>query len=324
MNKNILVTGASGFVGKTLVKHLINLNYNIKIISRNNKENYKNSSIEYINVDLLDKNVDYKKILNNCDTIINCAGEINDESKMHKLHVGFISSVFSQIKDLKKSKNLNWIQLSSVGVYGPPDIASQQREIFENSHSNSAKMSIYEKTKLEADNYIINNFKDSSINFCILRPSQIIGDYMPNESINKLINVIKAKLFFYIGKKGAIRSYVHVEDVARALILILINIENIAKNKIYNISYDSIIENIVEEIIKKNSLNYNPFRFPEPIIRFLLLFFYLFKFSLPLPLTLKRLNGLVSRTRYNSEMIKKELSFKFDYNPVYEINKLKR
>ena len=323
MNQNIVLTGASGFVGKILIKHLIKLNFNIKIISREKKFE-ESDKITYVNIDLLDKNINFKEIIKNTSIFINCAGEINNENKMYDLHVSFIKRILNQIIELgeHKKRKINWIQLSSVGVYGPPKIANQEREIYEISNSNTNIMSIYEKTKLEADKYILGNFQKHNLNFCILRPSQIIGDYMPNESINKLINVIKKKLFFYIGKKGAIRSYVHVEDVARAIILIVKNINGIAKNKIYNISYDSYIEDIVEEIITQNNLNYKPARFSEKLIRFLLQFFFITR--IPLPLTMKRLNGLVSRTRYNSDFIKKELSFKFKYNPVYEINNLKR
>ena len=326
MNKNILLTGASGFVGKTLIKYLIKLNFNIKIITRGEKndKNDKNDKITYINIDLLNKETNFKEIIQSTSIFINCAGEINNEEKMYDLHVSFIKRIIGQIIELgeHRKRKINWIQLSSVGVYGPPNIANQEREIFEISEPNTSIMSIYEKTKLEADQYILKNFPKNNLNFCILRPSQIIGDYMPNESINKLINVIKKKLFFYIGKKGAIRSYVHVEDVARAIVLILENIEGVARNKVYNISYDSYIEDIVEEIIIQNDLNYRPVRFAEKFIRFLLQFFSFFR--IPLPLTLKRLNGLVSRTRYNSDIIKKDLSFKFKFNPVYEINNLKR
>lgn len=323
MKQNILLTGASGFVGKILIKHLIKLNFNIKIITRNEKIE-KNDKVTYVNIDLLNKETNFEEIIKNTSIFINCAGEINNEDNMYDLHVSFIKRITNQIIELgeNKKRKISWIQLSSVGVYGPPNIANQEREIFEISDSNTSTMSIYEKTKLEADQYILKNFPKNNLNFCILRPSQIIGDYMPNESINKLINVIKKKIFFYIGKKGAIRSYVHVEDVARAIILILENIDGIAKNKVYNISYDSFIEDIVKEIIKQNNLNYKPKRFAEKFIRFLLQFFSFFR--IPLPLTLKRLNGLVSRTRYNSNIIKKELSFKFKYNPVYEINNLKR
>ena len=257
MKQNILLTGASGFVGKILIKHLVKLNYNIKIITRNEKIE-KKDKITYVNIDLLNKETNFEEIIKSTSIFINCAGEINNEDNMYDLHVSFIKRITDQIIELgeHKKRKISWIQLSSVGVYGPPIIANLEREIFEISDSNTSTMSIYEKTKLEADQYILKNFPKNNLNFCILRPSQIIGDYMPNESINKLINVIKKKIFFYIGKKGAIRSYVHVEDVARAIILILENIDGIAKNKVYNISYDSFIEDIVKEIIKQNNLNY--------------------------------------------------------------------
>lgn len=318
-----LVLGSSGFVGKNLVKKLINTNYEVRLTSRK-KINNKINNTEIIQIDLLDPNINFKELIHNCETIINCAGEINNENKMYDLHVSFIINLYQAIIEKYKydQKKINFIQLSSVGVYGPPIIPNQNRIINELSNSNEETMSIYEKTKLLADKYIVNNFNTKIVNYCILRPSQIIGDYMPNESLSQLLNIINKKLFFYIGKQNAIRAYIHIDDVTDSILLILKNLNGIAKNKIYNISYDNYLEDIVEKIIKVNKLNYKPLRLPEDFIRFIILTFNIFKIRLPL--TIQRINGLVSRTKYDSNKIINELNFKFNNNPVDKIIDLKR
>jgi nucleoside-diphosphate-sugar epimerase len=319
----VLVLGSSGFVGKNLVTKLINANYNLKLTSRK-KINNKVKNTEIVEVNLLDPNLNFKELINNCETIINCAGEINNENKMYDLHVSFIIKLYQEIIEKYKydQKKINFIQLSSVGVYGPPKIPNQNRIINELSTSRKDIMSVYEKTKLLADQYILDNFNSKIINYCILRPSQIIGDYMPNESLSQLYNIINKKLFFYIGKRNSIRAYIHIDDVTDSILLILKNINGIAKNKIYNISYDNYLEDIVEKIIKANKLNYKPLRFPENFIRFIILSFNIFKIRLPL--TIQRINGLVSRTKYDSNKIINELNFTFNNNPVDKIINLKR
>ena len=53
-NTNILITGATGFIGKVLTKKLLDLNYNIVALSRNfnGKSGYKN--LIYLKSDLND------------------------------------------------------------------------------------------------------------------------------------------------------------------------------------------------------------------------------------------------------------------------------
>ncbi len=319
----VLVLGSTGFVGKNLVKKLINTNYNVKLTSRK-KNNNEIKNTEIIEMDLLDPDLNFKKLIDNCDTIINCAGEINNEDKMYDLHVLFLIKLYQSIFEKYKNDNkkINWIQLSSVGVYGPPIIPNQNRIINELSTSSTDIMSVYEKTKLLADQYIIDNFNSNIINYCILRPSQIIGDYMPNESLSQLINIINKKLFFYIGRRKAIRAYIHIDDVTESILLILKNINGIAKNKIYNISYDNYLEDIVEKIIHANNLNYKPLRLPESLIRCIILISNICRIRSPL--TIQRINGLVSRTKYDSLKIINELNFKFNNNPVDKIIDLKR
>ena len=66
----VLVLGSTGFVGKNLVKKLINTNYNVKLTSRK-KNNNEIKNTEIIEMDLLDPDLNFKKLIDNCDTIIN-------------------------------------------------------------------------------------------------------------------------------------------------------------------------------------------------------------------------------------------------------------
>jgi UDP-glucuronate decarboxylase len=49
---NILITGASGFIGKALTNKLLSLNYNILALSRNNLKKYNKKNITWLTADL--------------------------------------------------------------------------------------------------------------------------------------------------------------------------------------------------------------------------------------------------------------------------------
>ena len=72
---------------------------------------------------------------------------------------------------------------------------------------------------------------------------------MRNESLFQLIRTIGNGLYFFVGSKGASANYVPVENVVEAIYLAGTNPN--AKNKIYNISSWTTIENFIGNIAKE-------------------------------------------------------------------------
>ena len=198
-----LITGHTGFVGNTFCRLLIDKykNSEFVMISRRTNDNFLGiKNVIQINCDLT-QNFNFE-LLYNVDIFINFAGEIRLEEKMSDLHVVFLMRCFNFIKI--NNLKLFWIQLSSVGSYGNPIIAHEKRLVKEDY--DLKPNGNYEKTKSEADENIIkfaDTYKDFT--FCILRPSQIIGKDMINQSLLNLINMVKKRLYFTIRSKKEIR-----------------------------------------------------------------------------------------------------------------------
>ena len=49
---NILITGGTGFIGETLVRELLKLNYKILIIARNYDKIFDNKNVTWISADI--------------------------------------------------------------------------------------------------------------------------------------------------------------------------------------------------------------------------------------------------------------------------------
>lgn len=305
---NYLITGYTGFVGKNIVKQLItkNSNNNFFLLSRNYDNDFKNYPNVKIIICDLTKNFDFN-LLNNVDIFLNFAGEITDENKMYELHVNFIKKCFEFIETNKIT--IYWLQLSSVGSYGLPKDPGKKRLVKEDYKLQPTGQ--YETTKSEADLEIIEFNKNyDRFSYCIVRPSQIIGKDMINRSLLNLIEIVKARLYFTIRSKKSIRSYVHIEDLCKAIFIIIKNKDNKSKNKIYNISQNILLERIVQVIRKKYKIKiYFPFIVNEKLIRILIKIFGSF---LKLPITNKIISGLVARSNYSSNSIKSDLNFEFD------------
>lgn len=302
-NLNICVTGASGFVGSSLVNELLKIGFNVRVLTRG-KYPKKHKKLTIIKCNLLSQDNEIDKFLNKCDILIHCAGELKDENKMFQLHVEATKMLLNKFASSPYgvSKSKHFIQLSSVGAYGkfiPPNI---KRVISEKNAENPCNN--YEYTKTLSDKILRECSKQKKFFYTILRPTNIVGFNMKNNSFFSLINTIAKKNFFYIGSRESIMTYIHIDDVVNALILCITNPKS--RNQTFIVSNDCSLKKIVESVIIKKNYIYCPICLPETFVRIISLF--LSKFF-NFPLTANRINYLVSKTTYSSKKIQKILNF---------------
>jgi nucleoside-diphosphate-sugar epimerase len=162
----------------------------------------------------------------------------------------------------------------------------------------------YEITKASADKFVINTCRESSICYTILRPSNIVGVGMPNKSFGALLRAISEGKFFFIGSKSSISNYIHVDDVVDALLICIS--DDRAKNKVFNLSNDCALSDIVSEVSIFTDINPKPLCVPENLVRFSV--WMITKF-IKLPLSKSRIDALVSRTSFPSHYIREVLGF---------------
>jgi nucleoside-diphosphate-sugar epimerase len=286
----IAITGGSGFIGSLLVDKLLKQGNQVRLLSR--KTQLKDVSVQYFLGDLSNPSVDLSDFLDGVDILYHCAGEINNKSLMQELHV----NATQRLVDAAQGKIGRWVQLSSVGAYG----ACRDGVITEDSEEQP--FGVYERTKTESDKIVIN----SGIPFVILRPSNVFGVEMTNQSLFQLISMINKGLFFYLGRKGALANYIAVEDVVEALFLCG-NRDN-ALGEIYNLSQTIEIEKMVLSFSLGLGIEGRFLRLPEFPVRVLVKVFTIFS---KLPLTTTRIDALTSRCIYKSNKIIEELNFEF-------------
>ncbi|MBE0472011.1 MAG: NAD(P)-dependent oxidoreductase [Methyloprofundus sp.] len=304
---SILVTGGRGFIGKRLVEALVKKGYQVDILSRSEVDSLtlKECTASFIKFDLLDPVFDFDNIVKKYDVIFNCAGELLNESLMHSLHVEATARLIDACKKIahKQKRTIHWVQLSSVGAYGASQPnANIERVVTEETIP--APVGEYELTKTLADEIIV-KAADEFFSYSILRPSNVYGAEMPNNSIRQLAVMIKKGLFFYIGKPGAISNYVHVDDVVDALILC--GFEPRAKGQIFNLSNDCDQSVVINALAAAQSVSPPTIRLNESFVRIIA---FVFSWLPKFPLKKSRIDALVSRTHYDTSKIERVLEFK--------------
>lgn len=302
--KKACVTGASGFVGKMLVEKLLSEGFLVGVLTHNSKR-YFPEGVEIFYADLASNTCNLKGFFSGCDIFFHCAGNVSKPTRMHALHVGGIERLLKAFCDEidLTGHPMHWVQLSSVGVYGKsinhPERARKISEL-----SKIHPRGEYEITKAKADSLIIKAAKSLNFTFTILRPSNIVGLGMPNQSFRGLVESIIKRRFFYIGSTHSISNYVHVDDVVSAL-LICSHSPN-ATNQIFNLSNDCKLSDIVLRLTAAKNLKHNNFIVSESFVRFLVsLIPSFFNF----PLTQSRVDALTSKTYYSNDKIERLLKF---------------
>ena len=181
--KEILVFGASGQIGRNLIRKLTKKNYKVTAVTRNiHQKGYilkTQANPGYLEIVELDySNVEkINKLVSECSICINLIGILYEKKKnfFKKIHTDF-PDLLSKLSS--KNKIEKFIHLSSLGV----------------EKSNDSKYAI---SKLEGENKIKNNF-DQAV---ILKPSIVYSvDDNFTTSFMKLLNYLPIMPLYYQGR----------------------------------------------------------------------------------------------------------------------------
>jgi len=311
---NVLIIGGRGFIGRKLVAALVLEGYKITVLTRLQADhlNVNTSAITFMTGDLLDQEFNFDKVIEHFEVIYNCAGEILNESLMYSLHVEATRRLVDSCKKVARKRNhkIHWIQLSSIGVYGSSQLKANTERIV-TEETRPSPVGKYEVTKTLADEIIV-KAADELFSFSILRPSNVYGAEMPNNSIRQLAMMIKKGLFFYIGRPNAISNYVHVDDVVDALVLC--GFDPRAKDQVFNLSNDCDQTVVINALAEGQSVSSPTIRLNESFVTIIA---FMFSWFPKFPLKKSRIDALVSRTHYDISKIKRVLGF----SPSRDVNK---
>lgn len=206
--KKILITGASGFIGKNLIQFLYQKNYSLKILYR--KDNLKKKIEPYgetFKGDLEDFN-SLKGLLKDVEMVVHCAGSVKGNS-FRDFYKGNVKTTESLINLIKEEGNevKKFIYLSSLAAFGPAKCNELPTEK-EEPHP----VSLYGKSKLQAEKVIEENL---NIPYVILRLSGVYGPE-DKEIFTFFKDAQRGTIYFPVRKNQKIQL-IYVKDVCEAV-----------------------------------------------------------------------------------------------------------
>jgi nucleoside-diphosphate-sugar epimerase len=197
--RKILVTGGTGFFGRSLVRRLADAGHSVRILSRTAGHS-RRPEVSIFRGSLL-SSVDVRNAMRGCSAVFHCAAEKSDDSQMTEVNIVATKLLFTIAQDTEISF---FCHLSSVGVTG----LTNQRMVDENTPCNP--MNFYEQTKFAAEEIASEGIRPGKV--VILRPTNIFG----TETLRAFV---KGSLRYSVrlmlkGNENA--NLVYVEDVSAA------------------------------------------------------------------------------------------------------------
>ena len=207
---NILVTGATGFIGRHLTAALSN-NHFVRCLVRKSSDTsvLNNLNVETVCGDLLDKN-SLGPALDGIDLVYHLAGEIHSR-RLNDYYKGNVLATQNLLEACKETVPKRMIFLSSIAVYTPGTAGNLLTE-----ESECEPLTIYGRTKLAAEELI----KKYNIPWVIVRAPIVYGPYQPAVLNRFFLDALNKRKVTLVGKGDNARSLCFIGNLVGGLMLL--------------------------------------------------------------------------------------------------------
>lgn len=244
-NKNVLVTGATGFVGPYLVRELLHKKSNIKILAMNKarKPPYFEDNTTFVYGNITDSD-SLQKIMEDVDIVFHLAAISNVNYAIAHPKETFKTNAVGTLNLLEEARNSRiekFVYVSSSHVYGLPQYLPMDEK-----HPIDPREP-YASSKAAAELLVNTYALNYGINTAVIRPFNMYG---PGQSENFIIPSIikqaKEKETIELGNLEPTRDLLYIKDAVEGMLTIAECGEGV-----YNIGsgIETSIKEIVENII---------------------------------------------------------------------------
>lgn len=209
---NYLITGATGFIGTSLLRYIKNIEGNFRILSRSKIKGYDVIKCDFETDEIPSSAFD------SINVVIHLAGLAHDISNVKQKNSSYYQINVNSTVELARKASRNGVKkfvfVSSVKAGGEILKGVQMNE----SHQSNPH-EIYGKTKRKAEKCLLKIGRESEMHVSIIRPSLVYGPKMKG-NLNQMMTSIRSGWFPPLPEIHNQKSMVHVDDVVRAIFFV--------------------------------------------------------------------------------------------------------
>jgi len=248
----ILVTGGNGFIGHTLVRHLLNEGNEIKVLDIKPIK-FTHPHLEFVRKSVLE---DIRWEMRDCDIVYHLAAELgvinSDKKPLNTLAVN-IDGTVNVFRCALGTNVKKIVYTSSSEIYGEPKALPIKED------SAKSPVSIYGVSKLTAEMYAYGYFKEYGMDINPVRLFNVYGSGQGFEWVMPIFiqKVLSNEQPLVFGDGSQVRCFTYITDIVSGMETVR---KKGAKGEAYNIANNEPItmRELAELIIKVSGKNLEP------------------------------------------------------------------
>lgn len=204
----VLVTGATGFTGRVLVRKLVQLGCQVVAIARTSSQrgDLQLLDITWIEGDVFDPAV-VEQATRGVNFIFHVAAAFREakisDGVYHRVHVESTQLLAQSVVQSECFRR--FVHVSTVGVHGHIDEPPADETY------RFAPGDVYQRTKAEAERWILQYSADNGLPLTVVRPAAIYGP--GDRRLVKLFKMASRRFFPLFGRGKGLYHLIHVDDL---------------------------------------------------------------------------------------------------------------
>jgi UDP-glucose 4-epimerase len=209
----VLVTGATGMIGTSLIHHLVTRGHRVRALSRHACNAFAlNKRIDAISADVRDFKA-MQRAAKNADVVFHLAARLHLNNPTPDLRDDYeqtnIKGTENAAKAVYDNRVGRLVHFSTINVYGP----GAGNGVF-TEQSPLAPQTLYARTKVQAEkavwDILAGNTRSSAV---VLRLAAVYGPCIQG-NYGLLVKALKHRCFWQIGKGQNRRTLIYIDDLA--------------------------------------------------------------------------------------------------------------
>lgn len=263
---NIVVTGATGFIGSHLCAALSDKQHSVTIVSRSAQVGANQHSRTPVQIDL-QQHVDYDTLLKGCDVVIHLAGRVHVLNDLGSdLGSAYVSANTTATLNLARAAAARGVKrfifLSSVKVNGESTALGKPFTPESTPHPTDA----YGQSKLDAELGLFDIAESSALEVVIIRPPLVYG---PGVGANflELMKLVHKQIPLPLGAVKNKRSFVGIDNLVSLIVTCLDH--PAAPNRVFLVSDNADLStpDLIRHIAHAQERQPRLFPFPQTLLR---------------------------------------------------------